>query len=398
VDFGLAPAEAEYLESMQRFFDTWFPEKDGLPFGEGVSGHSPSGAYLDDEFHAWIQLEHHYNEQLSDAGFRGADWPVEYGGGGRSSLDQWLLMEEQCYRHLPNGDITIRSVSRALMQFGSDAQKRELLPLILRGEVLFSVAYTEPDAGSDLASLRTRAVRDGEDYLVTGQKIYTTFAQRATHIWLAVRTGTEESRHRGISVLIVPVDTPGVTIQNLPVQGGEKTNEVFFDGTRVPAANLVGNENEGWAAITAALAHERMQMHSDVTRLVEYLARWLRALPSDMEPGRQEWADRELASLAADLEVGRLLALQTVVLMDEGVTPISEAASAKIWLTELRLRLVSVALDLIAALGRDCTRDRDELARFEDAYLYAPVRRFAGGTNQVLRSVVAQRGLGLPRS
>ena len=213
-------------------------------------------------------------KQLGADGWLGVSWPVEYGGRGLTPIEQWLFAEELYNRRLPNGLLTLNSIGPTLMLMGSEQQKAEFLPRIRAGELEFAIGYSEPDAGSDLASLRTRAVRDGDDYVVNGQKIWTTGASVATHLWLAARTGAQEDRHRGISLYIVPMDTPGITVTPIITQGGERTNAVFLDNVRVPVSAMIGEENSGWKAVTAALNFERMFYHNEPRWELRQLEEW----------------------------------------------------------------------------------------------------------------------------
>src|SRR5581483_956365 len=176
-----------------------------------------------------------FTEQLRRQGLLGIGWPKEYGGGGRTAVEQWLFLEEMAYRRLPTFGLTFTSVGPTIMRIGTDEQKRTYLPAILRGELEFGLGYTEPGAGTDLASIATSAVREGDHYVINGQKQYTTAAHYATHMWLAARTGTPESKHRGLSLFIVPMDTPGITVRPLYTQADLRTNEVFYEDVRVPA-------------------------------------------------------------------------------------------------------------------------------------------------------------------
>src|SRR5581483_9945644 len=180
--------------------------------------------------------------RLGADGWLGIGWPVQYGGGGRSATEQWLFQEEMYLRKLPAGLLTLSSIGPTLIRAGSDAQRAEFLPKILAGELDVAIGYTEPNAGTDLASLRSRAVldADGGEYVINGQKVYTTGAHVATHLWLAARTGVPDSRHRGISLFIIPMQTPGITVRPLLTQGDERTNEVFLDDVHVPVAARIG--------------------------------------------------------------------------------------------------------------------------------------------------------------
>ena len=191
-------------------------------------------------------------------GWLGIGWPVEYGGQARGPVDQMIFVEESHWAGVPLPLLTLNSVGPAIMQLGTDEQKQRILPGILRGEVHFSIGYTEPTAGTDLAALRTRAVRDGDEYVINGEKLYTSAIQYADYVWLATRTDPEAPKHKGLSVFIVPTDTPGFSWTPLPTVAGEFTSSTYYEDVRVPAANLVGGENQGWTLMTNQLNHERV--------------------------------------------------------------------------------------------------------------------------------------------
>src|ERR687897_2583460 len=196
--------------------------------------------------------------QMGADGWLGIGWPTVYGGQGRGPVEQFVFFDESMRAGAPVPMLTINSVAPTLMQFGSDEQRRDYLPRILRGEIHFCIGYTEPNAGTDLAALRTRAVRDGDEYVVDGQKIYTSAIAYADYVWLAVRTDPEAPKHKGLSVLIVPTDATGFSWVPLETMGGEPTSTTFYEGVRVPVENLVGEENGGWRLITNQLNHERL--------------------------------------------------------------------------------------------------------------------------------------------
>lgn len=399
MDFGITEDQAVFLSNVQAFLDVEFPEKGGVPFGADAPGYSPSGSYFDDAYLDWLRYEHQFERRTKQAGFRGADWPADCGGGGRSSMEQWLLLEELAYRHLPTGGPSVRAVGRALIRHGSDKQRRELLPKILSGEVEFALGYTEPEAGSDLAALRTRARRVDAGYVINGQKLFITGAQRATHLWLAARTGPQDRGSGGVSLFVIPMGTAGIVVQDIPVQAGEKVNAVFLDDVEVPESARVGAENAGWSVIRTAVSFERMQTHADLLRMVERLADWVAGITPLIRAEDAAWAHRAVAELYADIELGRLLAMRAVVLGAGGDAPVVEAAEAKVWLTDLRQRVASTGLDIVCRFRRWQSEEDDRIEdMFQDAYLYAPVRRFAGGTNEVLRTVIARHGLRMPRN
>ena len=198
-----------------------------------------------------------FRRKIGERGWFGLNWPAEYGGLGLTAMHQHLLMSEFEYWGVPGPDLTVTSVAPMIMRHGTEQNKKEFLPGIARGEIVCAVGYSEPNAGTDLASLRTRAVRDGDEWVITGTKIWNSGAQRSTHEWLCVRTDPDAPRHRGISVIMVPIDQPGIEIHPLYAWSGYRTNETFFRDVRVPAANLIGEVNMGWTYITGALDLER---------------------------------------------------------------------------------------------------------------------------------------------
>jgi alkylation response protein AidB-like acyl-CoA dehydrogenase len=340
-------------------------------------------------------------QRLGADGWLGISWPVEYGGQGRTPIEQWLFCEELYNRRLPNGLLTLNSIGPTLMLIGSDQQKAEFLPRIRAGELEFAIGYSEPDAGSDLASLRTRATRDGDDYVVNGQKIWTTGASVATHLWLAARTGTQEARHRGVSLFIVPMDTPGITITPIITQGGERTNAVFLDNLRIPATAMIGAENAGWKAVTAALNFERMFYHNEARWELRQLEEW--AAAAGLLDGDGPAADAVAVAMgehAVDVEICRLFALRGARMLAAGQVPYAEASMNKIWWGELRQRICDTGLDLIGVDGAIATGSPYAPAHghLEHGLQSSPVWRFGGGANELQLDIIATQGLGLPRS
>ncbi|MFC5745603.1 acyl-CoA dehydrogenase family protein [Actinomadura rugatobispora] len=338
--------------------------------------------------------------RLGADGWLGISWPREYGGQGRTPIEQWLFAEELYDRRLPNGLLTLNSIGPTLMLMGSARQKAELLPRIRAGELEFAIGYSEPDAGSDLAALRTRAVRDGDHYLVNGQKIWTTGASVATHLWLAVRTGAQEDRHRGVSLFIIPMDTPGITITPIITQGGERTNAVFLDDVRVPAEAMVGTENGGWKAVTAALNFERMFYHNEPRWELRQLEEW--AGGAGLLDGRTPEAGTLQVTMgehAVDVEICRLFALRGARMLAAGQVPYAEASINKIWWGELRQRICDTGLDLIGEEGTIATGSQYAPAHghLEHGLQSSPVWRFGGGTNEIQLDIIATQGLGMPR-
>ena len=328
-------------------------------------------------------------------------WPKEQGGEGKSPWYQFILIEELEYWGIQFGLLSVSSVAPSIMAFGTDDQKKKYLPGIWDGTTSFAIGYSEPNAGTDLASLETRAVRDGDDWVINGQKIFTSGAHTATHIWLAARTDPDAPKHKGISMFIVPADAPGVSITPMWTMSGLRTNQTFYDDVRVPRDALVGEENRGWYIVTHALDHERVALAPTGA-----LGRSFDSLIEHLKEQRPELLKDpvvrlRLAEVKVDLHVQRALATKNGAIIASGGTPTMEASMAKVWSSELRYRMHSMAMDLLGRYG-GLTRESRDLAplggRLQSTYRVSPILRFGGGTNEIQRSIIAQRGLGLPRS
>jgi 3-oxocholest-4-en-26-oyl-CoA dehydrogenase alpha subunit len=325
-----------------------------------------------------------FRATMAERGWLALTWPMEYGGSGRSTFEQFLLMDEFAYWGAPAIDLTASAVAPTIMRFGTDAQKARWLPAILSGDVECAIGYSEPDAGSDLASLRTSARLDGDSWVINGEKLWNTGAEFATHEWLVVRTDPDAPKHKGLSVFMVPIDAPGVTVQPIRTWGGIRTNAVHFADVRVDADALIGAENDGWRYLTTALDFERVSIGvtGGLRRLYDET---LRALVSNDVDVRHR-----LAELAAQIECARLLNYRAAWMVDQGLMPTAEASMTKVVTTELQASLAAAVLEMV---------DPDSFAAELAHHMYrqAPYLRFGGGTNEIQRDIIAQRGLGLPR-
>ena len=343
-----------------------------------------------------------FQEKLREKGWWGICWPKEYGGQERSALELFLFIEEMTLANCPYLSLTYTSMAPTILRVGSDEQKKHWLPQITRGEIEFAAGYSEPEAGTDLASLRTRADLEGDDYVVNGQKAWNTGAHTATHQWLAVRTDQQAKKHQGISLLIVPMDAPGITVQPIYVWPGLRTNAVFFDNVRVPKENLIGTPGMGFYYIAMALDFERIAIGSPamVQRMFRDLVEIVATMERDGRPLAEDPAvRRKLARLATEIEAARWLAIQNAWAIDQGGVPTTEASMAKIFVSELSARFADTALEILGPLGQ-LGPDAEEAplaGRIQWLYRIAPMLRFGGGTNEVQRIIIAQRGLGLPR-
>ncbi|ORA17839.1 acyl-CoA dehydrogenase family protein [Mycobacterium asiaticum] len=342
-----------------------------------------------------------FRRKIGERGWFGLNWPREYGGLGLTAIHQHLLMSEFEYWGVPGPDLTVTSVAPMIMRHGTEGNKKEFLPPIAKGEIVCAVGYSEPNAGTDLASLRTRAVRDGDEWVITGSKIWNSGAQRCTHEWLCVRTDPDAARHRGISVIMVPIDSPGIEIRPLYAWSGYRTNETFFDDVRVPVGNLIGEVNKGWTYITGALDLERGALTNagDLRRALDDLLTLASKPRRDGSvPVHDTVFRRRLAQAEADVEVAKLMGYEAASILDSGRIPSVEVSVEKIFTSELRQRIADLAIDLLGPDGLLAHRTIGAPLGgfFERLYRVSPLMRFGGGTNEVLRDVIAQRGHGMP--
>ena len=338
---------------------------------------------------------------LAAADLLGVGWPKEYGGRGFSAIEQFIFSEEARRVNAPIPLVTLNTVGPTLMQCGTEEQKQKFLPAILDGSVEFAIGYSEPEAGSDLASLRTTAVRDGDQYLINGQKMFTSGAAYADYIWLAVRTDPNAKKHKGISILIVPTSSPGFSWQPLHTMPGISTFYTFYDNVRVPASALVGAENQGWQLITTQLNFERAALGNlgALEPLFERTLQW--ATSTELDGGRvidQPWVQLALARVEAQVAAYKLINLRVNAAMTKGVLNMGEASAAKVFGTELTQQ---VARQLLEVLDRNGVRrggDAPLRGALESAYRQAVINTFGGGANEIQRDIIAMAGLGMPRA
>jgi 3-oxocholest-4-en-26-oyl-CoA dehydrogenase alpha subunit len=343
-----------------------------------------------------------FHKKMFEKGWWGIGWPKEFGGLGKSAIEQFIFVEEMEAAGAPAMRLTITSVAPTILRAGSEEQKAKWLPPILRGDLEFAVAYSESDAGTDLAALKTRAVLDGDEWVISGQKMWNTGAHTATHNWVAVRTEPEAPKHKGISMMIVPMDRPGITVQPLWTWSGIRTNAVFFDDVRVPRDNLIGERGMGFYYAMMALDFERIMIGSVglLRRFLGELKAFVRRTRRDGRPlGAVPWVRRALADLEMRVEVGRQIGLLNAWLIDQGEVPTKEGSIAKVYVTELNAHLASVGMEILGLAGQLAPDDPAAPlhGRLQWLYTTAPMQRFGGGTNEIQRIIIAQRGLGLPR-
>ncbi len=341
-------------------------------------------------------------QRMGRDGYLGIGWPKEYGGQGRSPIEQWIFADEIQRTGFPLPFLTLNTVGPTIRRFGGEDLKKEFLPRILRGEVHFAIGYSEPEAGTDLAGLKTRAVRDGNEWVINGSKMWTSLANYADYIWLAARTNPEASKHRGISVFLVPTDAKGFSISPITTIGLARTNATFYEDVRVPAEYLVGEENNGWSLITGQLNHERVSLMNSgpVRKLVDEVAQWARE--TSIGGGKRvidlTWVQNNLARIEVNLEALRLMNWkQAWALTQEHLGP-AESSAIKVFGSEFFVEAYRLLLEVMghrAVLVEDSPGSVLR-GRVNASYRSSLILTFGGGTNEIQRDIVAMAGLGLP--
>ncbi|SCF71281.1 acyl-CoA dehydrogenase family protein [Streptomyces sp. Cmuel-A718b] len=338
-------------------------------------------------------------------GLLGLGWPEKYGGQGRGPDEQFVFFDEAYRAGAPVSMVTLNTVGPTLMAYGTEEQKAYFLPRILAGDLVFAIGYSEPEAGTDLAALRTRAVRDGDDWVIDGQKVFTSNAQQADWIWLACRTDPEAPKHRGISIVLVPTDAPGFSWTPIPTVGGVTTTATYYDGVRVPVTNLVGEENGGWKLITSQLNHERVALAAIGMQAEDFYEEALaHARTPDPATGHRRihepWVRARLAEAYARLAATRLLNWRLVDAVGAGSPAPGEASGVKFAGTESAVEVYRMCQEAVGetALLRGgspgCFGPDGELERMNRA---AQINTFGGGVGEVQREIVATAGLGMIR-
>jgi alkylation response protein AidB-like acyl-CoA dehydrogenase len=347
-------------------------------------------------------LEH--CKRLGRDGMLGVALPKEYGGRGFGPVEQTIFANEIARAEVTYPLITLNSVAPTILQYGTDAHKEFFIPRILAGECHFAIGYSEPGAGTDLAALRTTAVRDGDHYLVNGQKIFTSGAQTADYVWLAARTDPSAKKHKGISMLIVDCKDPGFSwTPIITMDGAHHTNSTYFQDIRVPADMLIGGENNGWDLIVNQLNHERVTLGpaGNIGHTRNRFERWARATPGrDGRPLIEQPAVRRaLAHVHAYLRVNELLNWQVAANQDLGWLGAADASATKIYASERVQEVGRIVGDVLARYGDPGDPETAEFMRVTDRMAKgALVLTFGGGVNEIQRELIAMIGLGLPRA
>lgn len=338
-------------------------------------------------------------KRLGEDGWLGLGWPIEYGGQGRSLGDQYVFFDELHRAAMPFPFVTVNTVGPTLMEYGSPEQRDAYLPRIISGDTIFSIGYTEPDAGTDLASLSTRAVRDGDEMVINGSKIFTTGGMWADYVWLACRTDPDAPKHKGISIIIVPTSDPGFSWGPIHTVGGQTVTATFYTDIRVPVANVVGEIDGGWDLITKQLNHERVGLAAMGGRMDQL---WEDALAWATESGtlEQPWVRLEFARMYAKLEALRLMNWKMTTAVERGELTGPDASAAKVYGSDAPIDIERTLSSIIGAGGRIRPDSPGAVldGQIEQHSRGGLVYTFGGGVNDVLREMIAVKGLNLPRA
>jgi alkylation response protein AidB-like acyl-CoA dehydrogenase len=342
--------------------------------------------------------------QMGKDGWLGVGWPKEFGGRGFGPMEQFIFYDEAQRAGAPVPFLTINTVGPALMQFASDEVKQDILPRILQGQCFFSIGYSEPQAGTDLAALKTRAVRDGDEWVINGQKIFTSLTDHANYIWLACRTDPDAPKHKGISIILVPTTSEGFSYTPIHTIGDATTYATYYEDVRVPVTNTIGEINGGWTVITTQLNYERISLASPAVLERNYLdvRRWAQEtkLPDGRRVIDQEWVQVHLAKVHARLEALRLLNWKNIWQDSIGKVSIADSSAVKVYGTTQYCECYGLLLEVLGAAGllKRTSPGSVIAGRVERAYRGTLILTFGGGTNEIQRDLIAIFGLGMPRS
>ena len=357
---------------------------------------------VDSEEPAGLELVQQFKEKLADKGWLARAWPTEYGGSEASHMQQLIFGVEMAYRGIPVDDGGVSMVGPIIMMMGTEEQKRFFLPRISRAEITWCQGYSEPDSGSDLASVQTRAVEDGDDFVISGSKIWNGAHSGAGWMFMLVRTDPDAPKHRGISFLVAEMDVPGVKIERIPCMWGDDRSLVTFDGARVPKSGLIGEKNMGWYVGATLLDLERSGAgySARAARLMEDLIAFCKENRRDGRTLAEDPLLRfRLAQTAADIESARLIAYNVAWMQSEGLIPNKEASIAKLVGSEVLQRVYVLGMQILGMYGQldPASKWAPIRGRFEKGYMLVGANTVAAGTSEIQRNIIATRGLGLPR-
>ncbi len=390
MNFRLTKEQEAFREEVQAFLAEAWPEE--------------KRSFFPDNRPEAYQEEVRFRRKMGERGYLSLAWPKKYGGQERTPMEQFLFHWEIAYAGAPFPSTAVGIVAPTLMRYGSEEQKRTYLPKISSGEIDFCLGYTEPEAGSDLAALQTRSVREGDHYVVSGQKIFTSGAHETEYCWLAVRTDPDAPKHQGISLLIADMSAPGIEVRPLWTMGNLRTNIVYWDEVRIPVSQRVGEENKGWYYLATALDYERINLFpGPVSSVVRQFERFVQVC-TQMRRGQQLLSQdpevrRKLARLSAELQALILLNFKNAWIVDTGKVPNVEASVLKVYNAEFRQKLADAAMEVLGPYAQ--LEASSPYALSEGLWEWLPrfnvFMSIGGGADEIQRNIIAQRGLGLPR-
>jgi alkylation response protein AidB-like acyl-CoA dehydrogenase len=385
MDFGFTEEQNKFRQEVRHFL------KEEIKKG-----------YWEPACDAWIQgFDPEFSKRVAQRGWIGLTWPKEYGGQGLSYVDRLILTEEMLRYGAPAAChwFADRQIGGSIVTYGTDEQKRELLPKIIAGEAYIGLGMSETEAGCDLASLQTRATEDGDDYIINGQKTWTSGGSFVNYFYLLARTDSEAPKHKGISEFIIPADLPGINrIPMIDITGTEAWNDVFFDGVRVPKKCLIGEKNRGFLQALQQLDYERSGMERLMGNypLFDAIVQFTKENKLSKEPVIRN----KLAQLRIEFEVGRLLIYRVALVMDEGRAPNREAAMSKAYSTAFEQRLAKAAMEVLGPYSQLVSDSKLAPIRGLAVHSYLASKGYSlqAGTSEILKNILATRGLGLPSS
>ncbi len=341
--------------------------------------------------------------QMGRDGWLTPGWPKAYGGRGLDPMAQKIVMEELCRAEAPFPFVTVNTVGPALMRLGTEAQKREILPKIATGELIFAIGYTEPSAGTDLAALKTRAIRDGDDFVINGSKIYTSGAEGADYVWLAARTDPDAPPHKGITILMLDTRDQGFSVSPIHTVGGVRTNVTYYEDIRVPASMVVGEINGGWKLIIEQLNHERIGLAAlsyGGQVCFDQVLDWARDEDDGPAVIDETWVQMNLAEAFALLQASAVMGDRVAYEVEKGRISGELASGAKVYGTESLIQVYRLLLEVTGtqALVKHGSPAAILHGRLEEEYRRCQINTFGGGVSEVLRDMIATGGLGMPRA
>jgi len=395
MDFKFAEDEEAFRREVREWLEQEIPQR-WIELGPGI---------WEETEESWA-LAREFQRKLGQKGWLAPAYPKEYGGLELSHMKRLILAEELAYSRAPLSievEVTVNWVGPSIMLFGTEKQKRDYATGLTKGDIIFCLGYSEPNAGSDLASLQTRAVEVGDEYVINGQKTWCSYGHLADYCWLAARTDPDASRHEGISIFIVDMKTPGITVRPLiNILGRHSFNEVFFDDVRIPKENLVGQKNKGWYQLMIALDFERSSVGyaAGNQRIIEELIKYVKEATRNGAPlANHLLIKNELAQLVVENEVARMMAYRLAWMFSKGLHPSYESSMSMVFISEVMRHTANVGLRILGHYGE---LDRDSKwavmnARIMRMCLSSLSIGVGGGSNEIQRNIIAVRGLGLPR-